>query len=325
MRRLILFFISFTAIGWFNALMAQDQFALAPSLPARIEIHALPTQTLSAEAFLTGSGQGKSHILAAELKIPQGKRTKFPAVILMHGSGGIGSDIEPWTHALNAAGFATLVVDSFSGRGITNTIQDQTQLNSLAMVFDGYRALNLLSKHPRIDASKISIMGFSKGAVASIFSASTRFTALYGGGDKFASHIGLYTPCNTRVMGDTDVTGAPMRFFHGTTDDYVSVKPCRIFVSELKAKGVDATLTEFDNTEHAYDVPMYPGKVPLPQAQSTRNCLFVEKNEGRLINADTGAPFSYSDSCIETGAHIGYNPDSTAKTVKSVIEFLKSL
>jgi len=325
MRRLFLFFIFFIVMGCFNALMAQDQFALVPSLPARIEIHSLPSQTLSAEAFLTGSGQGKSHILAAELKIPQGQKIKFQAAVLMHGSGGIGSNIEPWTHALNAAGFATLVVDSFSGRGITSTIQDQTQLNSLAMVLDGYRALNLLSKHPRIDASKISIMGFSKGAVASMYSASTRFTALYGGGDKFASHIGLYVPCNTRVMGDTDVTGAPMRFFHGTTDNYVSVKPCRTFVAELKAKGVDATLTEFENTEHGYDVPMYPGKVPLPQAKSTRNCLILEKTEGRLINADTGAPFSYSDPCIAIGAHIGYNPDSTAKTVKSVVEFLKSL
>jgi dienelactone hydrolase len=324
MRRFSTIFIFITFLGLCQASMSQDQFLPTPSLPARIEIHSLPTQTLSAEEFLTDS-QGKSHVLAAELKIPQGQKAKFPAVVLMHGSGGIGSNIEPWTHALNQAGFATLVVDSFSGRGITSTIQDQTQLNSLAMVVDGYRALNLLSKHARIDSSKISILGFSKGAVASIFSASTRLTTLYGGGAKFAAHIGLYVPCNTRIMGDTDVTGAPMRFFNGTTDDYVSVKPCRSFVAELKAKGVDATLTEFDNTEHGYDVPLLPTKLALPQAQSTRNCLFVEKPEGKLINAETGAPFSYSDPCIAIGTHIGHNPDSTAKTVKSVVDFLKSL
>lgn len=315
---------SLCLFGLFS-LTAQAQWTASPSVPTRIEVHALPTQTLTGDAFLKGTDQGQSHLLGAELRIPQGQKAKFPAIVLVHGSGGISGSMDLWVHALNQAGVATLVVDSFSGRGITSTVQDQTLLHSLAMMVDAYRALDLLSKHPRIDASKISVMGFSKGAVASIFSASTRFKEKYGSSARFASHIGLYTPCNTRFMGDTVVTGAPMRFFHGTSDDYVNVAPCRSLVAELKAKGVDATLTEFAHTQHGYDSPLAPEKLLVPAAQSTRNCQFVEKSKGEIFNAQSGAPFSYSDACVAMGAHIGHNPDSTAQTVKSVVTFLQGL
>ena len=312
-------------IAVMGSLACQAQTVLSPAVPSRIEVHALPTQTLTGDEFLKGTDKGKAHLLGAELRIPQGQKAKFPAVVLIHGSGGVSGSMDLWVHDLNQAGIATLVVDTFSGRGITSTVQDQTLLHSLAMMIDGYRGLDLLAKHPRIDATKISIMGFSKGAVASVFSASTRFKTLYGSPAKFASHIGLYTPCNTRFMGDSEVTGAPMRFFHGTSDDYVNVVPCRAFVAELKNKGVDATLTEFPNTQHGYDSPLAPEKLAVPTAQSTRNCQFVEKTKGELFNVQSGAPFSYTDPCVAVGAHVGHNPDSTAKTVKSVVEFLQSL
>lgn len=311
--------------GAIFSLTSWAQTGLSPAVPARIEVHALATQTLSGEEFLKGVSKGRPDWLAAELRIPQGQKTKFPAVVLIHGSGGVSGSMDLWVHALNQAGVATLVVDTFSGRGITSTVQDQTLLHSLAMMVDAYRGLDLLAKHPRIDASKISIMGFSKGAVASVFSASTRFKALYGSSAKFASHIGLYTPCNTRFIGDTDVTGAPMRFFHGTSDDYVNVLPCRAFVNELKNQGVNVNLTEFSNTQHGYDSPLAPEKLAVPTAQSTRNCQFVEKAKGEIFNAQSGASFSYTDPCVAVGAHVGHNPDSTAQTVRSVIEFLQSL
>ena len=315
----------FTAFWALCSLASQAQTTGNASLPSRIEVHALPTQTLTGEEFLKGASKGQSHLLAAELRIPQGQKAKFPAVVLIHGSGGVSGGMDRWVHALNEAGIATLVVDTFSGRGITSTVQDQTLLHSLAMMVDSYRALDLLAKHPRIDASKISVMGFSKGAVASVFSASTRFKAMYGSSAKFASHIGLYTPCNTRFIGDTDLTGSPIRFFHGTSDDYVSVVPCRAYVAELKSKGVDITLTEFADTQHGYDSPLAPEKLAVPTAQSTRNCQFIEKSKGELFNAQTGAPFSYKDACVALGAHVGHYPDSAAKTVKSVVEFLQSL
>lgn len=294
-------------------------------VPSRIEVHPVQSRTLNESEFLNGDRGGSAALLAGELRLPQGQAAKFPAVVLVHGSGGINGGADLWVHGFNDNGIATFVLDTFSGRGITSTGQDQTQLHNLAMMVDAYKALEILAKHPRIDSSKISIIGFSKGAVASMFSSSTRFRTMYGTNAKFASHIGLYTPCNTRFLGDTTVTGVPMRFFHGTTDDYVNVGPCREFVQELKQRGVDVALTEFPDTEHGYDNALSQKRVAVPMAQSTRNCKFVEESTGIIVNTNSRKPFSYADPCVAIGAHIGHNPDSTKKTVLSVMEFLKGL
>ena len=296
------------------------------SMPGRMELHTFQSKTLAGDDFLLNTaGAGKPVTLAGELRLPQGASAKWPVLVLVHGSGGLAGGTDLWVHHLNQAGIAAFVLDAFTGRGIVSTVADQTQLNSLAMMVDAYRALDLLAKHPRIDSKKISVIGFSKGAVASMFSASTRFKGMYGSEAQFASHIGLYTPCNSRYLGDTDVTRAPMRFFHGTTDDYVSVIPCRAFVQELKQKGVDATLTEFPDTDHSYDSPQVSQRLTIAAAQSTRNCMFMEAKPGQIVNAKTGAAFSYNNRCVEKGAHIGHNPASTMSTITAVIEFLKKL
>jgi dienelactone hydrolase len=317
------YFVKTLGAAWLLCLTFSGH-AQTVNLPGRIEIHVVPSTTVSGEEFLLGK-KGRAVNLSGELRLPQGATAKFPAVILVHGSGGISGSMDAWVHHFNQAGIATFVLDTFTGRGITSTVVDQTQLHSLAMMVDAYRALDLLSKHPRIDAKKISVVGFSKGAVASIFSASTRFTKSYGSEASFASHIGLYTPCNSRFLGDAELTGKPMRLFHGATDDYVNVQPCRDYVKTLQQAGVNVTLTEFPDTDHGYDNPLSPKRLKVTAAQSTRDCMFVEKTPSVMVNQKTGDAFSYKDACIATGAHVGHNPESTAATVKAVLDFLKML
>jgi hypothetical protein len=101
------------------------------SAQLRTEVRPVETVTLSTQQFLTGNQDGKPTMLAGELRIPKPGTDKLAAVILIHGSGGIGADKARWIEELNSAGVATFLVDSFSGRGIFNTINDQSQLDSL--------------------------------------------------------------------------------------------------------------------------------------------------------------------------------------------------
>jgi dienelactone hydrolase len=155
---------------------------------------------------------------------------------------------------LGSGGFATFTIDSFAGRGIINTVSDQSQLATLAMMVDAFQALAALAKHPRLDSNRIAIMGFSKGAVAAVYSATDRFRKMYGPPDaSFAAHIGLYTPCNVAYAADDQVSKKPIRLFHGIADDWVAIGPCRAYVERLRKAGADATLTEFPNAVHAYE------------------------------------------------------------------------
>src|SRR6202790_3726460 len=145
----------------------------------RTEIYPVQTVTLSTADFLLGKKEGNPAMIAGELRIPKPGTDRLPAVVLVHGSGGIGFNYGMWADELNKAGLATFVFYSFTGRGITQTITDQSQLSSYAMMNDAFAALAVLARHPRIDPGKIAVMGFSKGAVPSIYASMNRFQTAY--------------------------------------------------------------------------------------------------------------------------------------------------
>ena len=294
--------------------------------PGRIETIPLGTRTLNGEEFLRGRRDaGRESLIAGELRLPAGLRPdqKVPAMVLVHGSGGISGSTDQWARELNSVGVAAFILDSFAGRGITSTVQDQTQLHSLAMMVDAYRALDWLAEHPRIRADRIGIIGFSKGAVAAVYSAMTRFQQAYGTpGHRFAAHIGLYTPCNVGFEGDTALSPVPVRLFHGIADDYVAIGPCRDYVARLKQAGADATLVEYPDAHHSFDNPFGPPLLAIPAAQTTRNCRLVEGPDGATLNAETRAPFAVAtDACVARGAHVGTNAAAATAVRAAVRDF----
>jgi dienelactone hydrolase len=293
-------------------------------VPSRLEVLAVKSSTLSGTEFLQGKDSGNEVLLAGELRLPLRAAPKVPAVVLVHGSGGIGGAMDLWARDLNAIGVATFILDSFAGRGIVSTVADQDQLASVAMMVDAYRALDLLAEHPRIRADRIGVMGFSKGAVASVYSATERFRTAHGSKNaRFAAHIGFYTPCNVAYEGDTNVGSVPIRLLHGMADDYVSIAPCRDYAARLKSAGADVELTEYPEGQHAFDNPLIPALVDVPNAQSTRNCRLKEGPNGTVLNAQ-GAPFVLkTDPCLALGAHVGHNPEATALARIAVREFLQ--
>src|SRR6478672_5900304 len=130
----------------------------------RPEIYPIETVTLGTEQILSGKTNGQQTWLAGELRIPPGNG-RVPAVILVHGSDGLNLSLERWAQELNGIGVAAFLLDSFSGRGITSTVNDQSKLHGLTLMVDAYKALGILIRHPRIAANRIGIMGFSKGAI----------------------------------------------------------------------------------------------------------------------------------------------------------------
>jgi len=301
--------------------------AAAQTLPfARMEVHPVLSMTVTGEQFLTGDLNGKPVTLAGELRLPKSGSDKVPAIVLVHGSGGLSASPDLWARELNATGLAVFILDSFAGRGIVSTVSDQSQLHSLAMMVDAYRALALLAEHPRIDRDRIAVMGFSKGAVASVYSSNRRFRQLYGPqGVEFAAHIGLYTPCNVAYRDDEKTTGKPIRLFHGIADDYVSIGPCRDYAARLTQAGADVALAEYPDAYHAYDNPAYATPLRLPAAQTTRSCFLEEGDGGAIVNARTRKVYDLAtDPCVEKGPQIAYNAAAHQATVAAVKDFLKA-
>jgi dienelactone hydrolase len=309
----------------FCLLAALVEVASAQSV-VRTEIHPIATQTLSGADFLNGKQDAPRAMIGGELRIPTFGNNRLPAVVLVHGSGGVGSNVVEWAAELNRLGVAVFILDTFTGRGITSTVADQTLLSSLAMLYDSYRALELLAKHPRIDPERIAIMGFSKGAVAALYSSMTRFHEFYGPkGVQFAAHLAFYAPCNVAYIDDTKLAAKPIRLFHGIADDYVPVAPCRDYAARLKRAGVDVVLHEYPDAHHGFDASALRAPVRLAQAITARKCRLAEEPRAALINSDTGKPFDMGDSCLERGTTVAHNAEATASARRDVGAFLKAL
>ncbi len=295
-------------------------------LAARTELRPFETLTLTDRQFLTGNKDGKPVTIAGELRIPQGASGRLPAVLLLHGSGGVGGGTELWAKHFNEIGVASFLIDSFSGRGLTQTSSNQALLGRYNMILDAYRGADVIGVHPRIDPNRIAVMGFSRGGQSALYSSLKRFQATWTPRVTFAAHIPLYASCNPTLIGDTDVSAVPIRLYHGAADDYVPAAPCRAYVERLRAAGRDVQLTEYPDAHHVYDNPLAP-KTPTvaPASQSVRACTLKEEPLGTIVNAATGQPFNYLDPCIQTGPHLGYNEAAASATRASVKDLLRSV
>jgi len=298
-----------------------------PAAPARaqmqMEVIPFDSVTFTTQQVLLGETKGTSATIAGELRLPRGGADKVPVVLLVHGIGGPKVNVDEWARALNGWGFGAFILDNLSGRGITGMTPDDFRLSELARMVDVYRALSLLSKHPRIDPDRIAVMGFSRGATAALLSSDERFRKQYGPANiQFAAYIALYPSCVTRYRDDAKVAARPIRVFHGTGDDWTPIEPCRVLVSDMKKAGADVSLTEFTGATHAYDLPAVRERTTLPQAPTTRKCSVGEGENGQLVNSKTGQLFIMSDPCIEWGVSLQYDEAATMRTrdgVKAVL------
>jgi dienelactone hydrolase len=292
----------------------------------RIQVLPIETITITTRQFLAGDQAAPPTIVGGELRIPPSLTGKLPAVVLVHGSNGVQGYHARWADQLNSIGVAAFTLDSFGGRGLGSTANDQNQLDTLAMTVDAYRALGVLARHPQIDGNRIAVKGFSKGAAAALYSSMERFRQRYGPSSvRFAAHIGLYNSCHAAYKDEANVSGAPIRLFHGEADDWTPISQCREYVERLRKKGVDIALIGYPGAHHAYDNFERKGEPEfISDAQTVRNCGVIEDDRG-LVNSRTGRPFTINDDCVERGVHVAYQEAATTATTNAIKDFLSSV
>jgi dienelactone hydrolase len=310
--------------------IADAQTALAASVSssgvsARGETILIQTLTISDEQFLKGDSFGRPTIVSGTLRVAQGSGRR-PLVILVHGSGGIEENITAWERVFASSGISTFAINSFTGRGIVSTVADQSQLGRLNMILDVYRSLAVLAADPRIDPNRIAVMGFSRGGQASLYASLKRFQKMWNpSGIDPAAYIALYAPCITTYIDDTEVSDHPIRIFHGKSDDWVEISPCRAYFERLKRTAKDVQMTELPNASHAFDYPSLPSHpVAVPYAQTT-HCVLKEELVGTIINMATHKPFTFADACLGKGAHVAYSAAATRATAQAVRTLLEKV
>ena len=260
--------------------------SLSDGKKGTIKFESIPVVTFN--QFLKGETKGDNVQISGKLKFPEKKWTeRLPAVVILHGGGGVSTNEEDWAKGLRKIGIATFILDSNSARGCHK--QEKKVIickngylhQGLGHIPDAYRALELLSTHPNIDPNRIALMGFSIGGKAALYASVKRFQKIWGTpGLEFAAYVPFYPGCKTVFENDEIISDKPIRIFFGDKDDFVSHVLCEEYVNRLRKTGKDVTITVFPNATHAFDFkPNLKGNVTKVKSGSGvnyRNCRFKE-------------------------------------------------
>jgi dienelactone hydrolase len=293
----------------------------------RSELIPFDSADLQQQALLTGGPATTPRTIAGELSLPNVETAKLPAVIVIHGDGGLVPNHPPWIRALNRAGFAVFTVDSYSGRGAfakaNGFVFIEGNANAPSRMVDAYRALDRMARHPRIDPDRIALMGFSGGGTAVRYAAMQRFAPLRAmPGQRFAAFVAVYPSCAANLRDDAKLLPAPLRVHHGNADRMTSMDLCREWVERARSAGADIEFRSHDGAGHGFDIPDGFAPVERPEVDNISRCRLVEADGGRLVSADTGKWLEEGDACIRKGAGGGPHRAARLAATSEVTAFL---
>lgn len=261
---------------------------------------------------------------------------KYPAMLVVHGSGGARDTREgDYGRELSAAGIAVLVIDAFTPRGVASTVEDQSRVTTAQMVRDAFAALAFLSKHPSIEPGRIGVMGMSKGGAVAMQAADPREQAEARrrlGATNFAVHVPLYPGCTAQYRNPR--MAAPMLILIGEADDYTGVKTCAEYVERIRASGGKVELKTYPGAAHGFDGDTSTRRhFWIPSAQNFRECVFYFEDDGRVVTR-AGTPVDLAQvlavievarrECMRLGATVGADADAKAQAIADIKAFLKT-
>lgn len=280
------------------------------------------------------------------LVLPEGAGANqpVPAIVILHGSGGIAEGREfEYAKLFSENGIAAFVVDYYGPRGVTTDtpyVMKTMIATEVDIMSDAYSALKILGTHPLIDAERIGVTGYSYGGMATRYVLDDRLKSIMAPDvPRFALHMDIYGPCH-QTMGHTGTTGAPYLAIQGDADNTIDTELCQVVYRDLETGGSAVESHVIAGAGHGWEntVPQYefPGGFVhgckfsfhpetgaflvdgrssrfQPEPDMTRNeRAYVRSTLGELVGG-----------CVGQGYTVGRNEDADAKSKAWQLDFMR--
>ena len=296
---------------------------LTETLVEEVEFESVTFPGAWLQPFMPPLEEGEPVTVGGKLRIPP-TGEPLPLVVIAHGCGGVSGAALGWARDLEASGVASLVLDSFEGRAVRSVCSGSEGVNQASLLVDLFRTVEAMETHEYIDGSRIAVMGLSMGGRTALWAAQTRFQDLYGGHPQ-AAYVAFYPlGCYIELENEAEVSGGPIRIFHGEEDNWLPIFQCEMYVDRMAAGGVDIDLFAYPDAHHSFDDRGLTEAIPIIGALSPRKCVIVEK-DGVLTETSVGGPATADNSCVERGATIEYNPEAREQAAADLTAFLESV
>lgn len=239
--------------------------------------------------------------LKAALYRPDGAGP-FPAVIGLHNctglrnsAGEIGLRYRDWGQRLAKEGFAVLLPDSNGSRGLGSQCSNAGQ-RSLRVdrerVADAVAARVWLQQQSWISADRVSLLGWSSGAIAALWAVRARLPVE---GTDFRSAVAFYPGCH-RLSNAAWSARVPTLVLIGRADDQSSAAACQQMVAGARGRSARLAIHVYSGAYHDFDHPNRP------------------------LQVRTGLAFSIDGS---GNSHSGTHPSARADALKRVPDWLR--
>lgn len=165
----------------------------------------------------------------------------FPAVIVLHGKGGLQQHHLDFADNLSSEGYVTLAIDYLSGPPGPDpeVIKEELQL-----IVDAYDQLKAL---PIVDSNRIGMVGFSRGSNRALI-----FAATYPE-RKIRGIVNYYAGCFGCGNIYTTAKFPANLFLHGQLDGRTSPESIKIYCEGLRLRGSDCEVHIYKGVAHAFD------------------------------------------------------------------------
>lgn len=297
---------------------------------------------------LKGYDDAPVHTGKATLVLPDGasETAPVPAMVILHGSGGIqeGREFE-YAKLFAENGIASFVVDYYEPRGVTDKtpyVMKTMAATEVDIMSDAYSALKVLGSHPAIDAERIGVTGYSYGGMATRYVLDERLKDVMASKvPPFALHMDIYGPCH-QTLGHTGTTGSPYLAIHGDNDNSVDPELCQVVYKDLEAGGSTAESHVMPGAGHGWENTKprttFPGgfvdgcKFSFDPEDGT---FLVDGKAGRFqpapdMNREQRAYVrstlgELAGSCVGQGYLVGSDPETDAKSKAIQLAFMKRI
>ena len=297
----------------------------------KIEFQSIPVITV--KDFLNGKVPEKTQTVWGTLNFPANAPDKnVPVVVVLHGGGGIHNAEEQWLSVFNSMGLATFMVDSnWPRRKCKKTFKKAIPNcndvhKGITRIVDARRALELLSKHPRIDPARIGCLGSSLGGIGCLYQSVKRFQKMWGApGLEFAASVPMYPVCNFKYKEDDVMSDEPIRIHIGDLDQYGSAESCVKYVERLHLKGKDITITVYPGVHHAFDAKITTQHGPQTtfkqKGRFFSKCNFEENTDSSVLNEE-----NLGEGFHQIITQVGFNEwlaSAEEKKIKKLFKYSK--
>lgn len=182
----------------------------------------------------------------------------FPAVVMLHGCGGmytgqgfVTASYRHWGELASERGYVALLVDSFNPRGHRSicNLQKRPILASRERVEDAYAAREWLTKQSYVDSRRIGLLGWSNGGTGTLYA--LRADRPNRG---FRAAVAFYPGCLALSRAKTPYAPySPLLVLSGEADDWTPATRCVALTQIAQAKGAAMNIVTYPGAHHGFD------------------------------------------------------------------------